>query len=558
MRVYERVSAEYVRRGGRAFFGLLGEGNIKLSATLTSRHGLEMRTARHEQGAVAMADGYARVTGGIGLAAVTAGPGLVNAGVSIASAARARSRVLLFAGDSPAVDPGHFQAMSQEKWADGLGVTLVCVEAPEYLEAALDRVFAHLERSEAVILSIPMDVQEMEVPAADPPRRAHDVPVPAPDELIERAADLIAASRRPLLLVGRGGIGASEPLRELARSVGMPIATTLRAIGLFHDEPLALGVCGGFDPGPVAAAMADADLVVAVGTSLSRYTTKHGALLEGSTVVRVDTRPSPRGACDLLLIGDAGPTVSALVRALATRTSPGDDAARERVRTARLATYGYTATSLVNRIDPRAVIDTIERSVPHPRHISLDGGHYTTFAAGLMSWHGPDELLFGLDFGAIGQGMLLAIGAAAAVADTASGAHVVAIIGDGGFMMNVQELETAVRLALPLTVIVLNDHAYGQEVHMLEMYGLDPDLARIRTPDLAAVARAFGAAGIRVQTEDELVEALRLQKSPESAITVMDVQIDGGVRNWRMEQLFRTRADNSEDGSGGKSSAKRT
>lgn len=540
MQVYERVAAEYVRRGGRAFFGLLGEGNIKLSMALTSRHGLEMRTARHEQGAVAMADGYARVSGGIGLAAVTAGPGLVNAGVSIATAARARSRVLLFAGDSPADDPGHFQAMNQEKWADGLGVTLVRVDAPEYLEGALERVFEHLVRSEAVILSIPIDVQEMAAVAVEPPQRALDAPLPASDDAIERAADLIAASRRPLLLVGRGGIGAAGPLRELAHSVGMPIATTLRAIGLFHDEPLTLGICGGFDPGPVAAAMADADLVVAVGTSLSRYTTKHGVLLEGSTVVRVDNRPSPPGADDLLLMGDAGPTVAALVRTLATRTS-GGELARERARAARLETYSYTATTLVDRVDPRTVIEAIERSIPHPRHISLDGGHFTTFAAGLMSWHSPDEMLFGLDFGAIGQGMLLAIGAAAAVADTASGAQVTAIIGDGGFMMNLQELETAVRLALPLTVIVLNDEAYGQEVHMLDMYGLDTDLARISTPDLAAVARALGAVGARVQTEGELITAL--SNASGSAVTVLDVRIDGAVRNWRMEELIRSYAE---------------
>ena len=113
MRVYERVAEAYAERGGEGFFGLLGEGNIKLCTTLKEAHGMTMRTARHEQGAVAMADGYSRASRRASLAAVTAGPGLVNAGVSIASAARAGSPVLVFAGDAPRGDDGHFQAMDQ-------------------------------------------------------------------------------------------------------------------------------------------------------------------------------------------------------------------------------------------------------------------------------------------------------------------------------------------------------------------------------------------------------------------------------------------------------------
>ena len=543
MRVYERVAEAYAERGGEGFFGLLGEGNIKLCTTLKEAHGMTMRTARHEQGAVAMADGYSRASRRASLAAVTAGPGLVNAGVSIASAARAGSPVLVFAGDAPRGDDGHFQAMDQGSWAAGLGVPFVAVNDPSDLEPALELVFATLELGSAVILSIPMDVQDLEVvtgATADPHPRPM-MAFPSREE-ISWAAHLIATSERPLLLVGGGGLHAAAVVGELAHRVGMPMATTLRGIGLLHDDPLMLGVCGGFDTGPVAAAIRESDLLIAVGTSLSRYTTKQGALTRDRDILRIDVRhPVRTQEREAFLTGDSAAVVGAIVEELReSRIDRGADHARERIVAAQREEYTYDPVDGGSGIDPRSALRAIDRAIGHPRHVSLDGGHFTTFAAGMMSWHDPSEMLFGLDFGAIGQGLLLALGAAASVIDDGREARVVAIVGDGGFLMNLQELETAVRLEVPLTVVVLNDEAYGQEVHMLEMYGLDPAFARISTPDLAAVARALGAAGARVETLDDLEAALEEQTA--EPVRLLDVRIDGSVRNWRVEEMLRGHA----------------
>lgn len=549
MKVHEVIADAYVRRGGKTFFGLLGEGNLKLASTLVTVHGAVMHTARHEQGAVALADGYARVTGRPTLAVVTAGPGLANAGVSVASAVKAHSPVLILAGDSPTHDPSFFQRMDQRAWARGLETPIVQVSQPDELHAGLREAWRYLDAGHAVLLSIPMDVQDAEAPegAFDDWAEPAEAMLPA-DDMIAEAAARLRGAERPVILVGRGvrTPEARAAVSRLAAAVGAPIATSLGAAGAFHGDPLELGLCGGFDPGAVVGVVSSADVALVVGSSLSRYTTRDGRVLAVPAVIRLDNdkdAPSENVEAELTLYGDARATLSAIAERLegapAAERAGKVAAGRARIADSRREhVYTFEPTDRPGAIDPRTIITKVEAAVPHPRHLALDGGHFTTFAAGLMSWEANNELLFGLSWGAIGQGLLLGIGAAAAAHDEGTGARTLVMAGDGGFLMNLQELETAARLGFPLGVIVFNDQAYGYEVHMLNMYRLDPEIARVPTPDLAAVAKAVGGDGEVVDDPAQLDGMLERMASSQG-LYLADVRIDGAVQNWRVQELIR-------------------
>ncbi|MFE9601375.1 thiamine pyrophosphate-binding protein [Streptomyces hokutonensis] len=530
--VREVVAGSVASSGVDTVFALMGAANQELMCDMEKRCRIRLVHARHEAGAVGMADGYARFSGRLGVATVTAGPGVTNTATSLAVARAHCSPVLLLAGDIPAGDvrnPQYFEQNSFTRLCAGAGGR---VGHRGELAGLLGSAAHALSADLPFALHLPVDVQEkpaetLEVVSLRGPADRGDAAELAETE-VAKAIQLLAGARRPVMLAGRGALAARDVLAELAQSLGAPLVTTLRAAGLFAGHPLEAGVAGAMGDGRALRLLESADLVVAVGTSLHPLAASPSAICQGSAVlVRIDTAP-PLGAwaygADLR--ADTRIGAGRLLRRLAARGFTGPAP----------STLGGTSDSWAGPTEDRRTgagvhpLDALEEMrglLPEHRLLVIGGGHASLSACQLLPACAPrDFTCVSTDFGAIGQSLPVAIGACFA----RPGQRVFNVTADGELMMSLAEFHTAVRYRLPLTVVVLNDHGFGQERHNLTRAGRSTYHANHPTPDLVSVAQAMGATGYRVTHPDELVN-LRQAFNHQQGVVLVDIHIDPSYLN---------------------------
>jgi thiamine pyrophosphate-dependent acetolactate synthase large subunit-like protein len=337
-------------------------------------------------------------------------------------------------------------------------------------------------------------------------------------------AELLGAvegSVRPLVLAGAGAIHAREQLVELGRRLGAPLLTTLQAKGLFAGEPEALGLAGGFATTVTKRITAQADLVLAFGAGLNRYTVDRGAAFGDAGIIAVDLDPDPPRRSPSL-----GPTLHRV----------GADSAVAAARVTTMLGAGTRdawwqvpeAEPLVSsppgRVHPMAAILTLDRLLPPDRVVVVEGGSCVGWPCTYLDVQHPGDFLFGMDFGAIGVSTGLAVGVSFARPDRT----VVAFAGDGGFMMGIADLDTAARYELPILFVVLNDESLGIEALLLRGLGAPTEPADYGDgPALHEVAAGFGIRTALVTSIEELEGAL---ETPVTRPTLIDLRIDGDVR----------------------------
>jgi thiamine pyrophosphate-dependent acetolactate synthase large subunit-like protein len=386
-----------------------------------------------------------------------------------------------------------------------------------------------------VLVSVPTDWQGHEVEV----RWQREVEVEEPvasAAMVERAADLVMNSRRPVILAGRG---LHDPARRpavvaLADRIGAALTTSLVVKGAFTGHPYDLGVCGGMASQAALEVMGQADLAIVLGCSLTHWTTRGGALFQrGLEIIH----------CDL----DASAIVDAGVATLAVVGDAGDFAERLdcRLRDDGFQNAGFRSEDLRRRLrepdgspvaggaelDPRSLTLALEALIPRERTIVQDGGHFSGWGPTLMS--APDQRGFdwGQSFMSVGLGVGAAIGAAVGRPDR----RTVLIAGDGGLMMSLGDLESVSRLDVSMLVIVFNDRAYGAEIGILEALGLPTALACHPDVDLAAVARALGFAGVTVRRLEDLDAVAGAIADPTTRL-LLDCKVDPTVRGkWFVE-----------------------
>jgi thiamine pyrophosphate-dependent acetolactate synthase large subunit-like protein len=529
----ELIAHAFRAQGVDTVFGIAGDANLEWWAAM---HGLGTRMidTRQELGAVAMAEGYAHASGEVGVASVTSGPGLVQAGLALGNAARAGVATVVFAGDSPTTALDGPQLLDQRRFAEACGAQVVAVRASRTAAEDVARAFALARALQTcVVLNAPMDIQatasaidpEAILPPAPVGERAIAVPdAPLLDALVAR----IAAAERPVLLAGRGAMrSAARPaLLALAEQIGAATATTLLAKGYLDEDPFCLGVVGPLASAPADEILATADLVIAFGASLDRFSRFGKADVptfpRAHIVAVLDVAPAVALPGVQVLVGDA--------RATAVALRPGLPSAQPGLRTAEVA-----ATLTVER----PALDAVRDGVVHPaeamavleRHLSRDqhrvvvgSGHF--FSWPIMHLRRPQggRFLFAYAFGSIGLGLPIAMGAA--VGDPSS--RVVVVEGDASLMETVQELETASRHRIPITVVVMNDQQLGAERFKGDLLGLDPTLMQIATPSFDEVARAFGGDGGRATDAASMSEALE-RAAGGTGPFVVDARIDPNI-----------------------------
>jgi thiamine pyrophosphate-dependent acetolactate synthase large subunit-like protein len=537
MLVAEAVGRALVDLGVEVVFGLTGSGNMLLSNALRDA-GAAYHGARHEGGAVSMADGYARVSGRVGVCTVHQGPGLTNATTGLTEAAKSRTPLLVLAADVPATGRRSNFRIDQAGLAESVGAVPERIHGPATAVQDAARALARARSDRcAVVLMLPIDVQAAPAPdgVAAPPTGPPLAPPRPAVAAVEGVAELVRAARRPAIVAGRGAVRAraGPALRRLGERCGAILATSAPANGLFAGDPHAVGIAGGFAPPAAAELLRDSDLVLAFGATLNHWTTRHGSLIgQEARVVQVDLDPDAIGAnhpVDAGVIADAAATAEALIETL------GSGDARER----RTAPKGwrdepFEEASTQDRIDPRTLSIALDELLPDERTLVVDSGHFMGWPSMYMGVPDPVGFVFPQAFQCVGLGLATAIGAAVARPDRLT----VATLGDGGALMALPELETLARLGLPLLVVVYDDAAYGAEVHHFRLQGAAVDLAQFPEADLAALAEAAGCRGLTVRSVEDLARLSDWLAARDRPL-VIDAKVDPSVCAEWLEDAFR-------------------
>jgi thiamine pyrophosphate-dependent acetolactate synthase large subunit-like protein len=544
-RVSEALGNALAGLGVEHVFGVLGSGNFWITHALRAA-GARYLAARHECGAVCMADGYARASGRLGVATVHQGPGLTNAITGIAEAAKARTPLLVLAADTSAAAVRSNFRIEQDALVASVGAVPERIHSPDSALADLARAYrrATVDRR-TVVLMLPLDIQAAEIPAASTLPAAPPLPPPVPgDAVVVEVADLLARARRPVILGGRGAVvsGARASLERLGELIGAVLVTSANGNGLFSGNPYCVGIAGGFASPIARELLAEADLLISFGASLNMWTTRHHTLPgPDAGVIQVDVEPEAIGVHRPVttgIVADAAETARLLVTELERRGHRGTgfrtDGLGERITAGGWREQTHDPPSAEAGIDPRALTMRLDDLLPRERTVAIDSGHFMGWPAMYLAVPDAAGFVFNQSFQSIGLGLGAAIGAAVARPDRIT----LAALGDGGALMSLGDFETAARLRLKMLIVVYNDAAYGAEVHHFRPQGAAVDLVQFPDTDFAALGRAVGAGGITVRRADDLAPVSDWLRGPRGSL-VVDAKIDRGlVAEW-LEEAFR-------------------
>jgi thiamine pyrophosphate-dependent acetolactate synthase large subunit-like protein len=533
--------------GARRCFGLLGTANFKISHALVE-NGVDLVAARHECNAASMADAYAKTTGELTLVSVHSGPGLTNALTGIAEAAKSRTSLVVLAGDVPTGAVRNNFYIEQAEMVRSVGAVSERLHTPASArEDAQRAVVRALRDRQTVVLSMPLDVQNstlasnlppLELPPA--PGRQHPDP-----QAIKALADALLRAERPLILGGRGAVisDAEAALLAIAVRTGALLATSVCGHGLFSSNPWSLGISGGFSSPAADELIAESDFILGFGVSFTQWTTKRGKLIApGAMVAQVDIEAPKLGyqmPVQLAVHGDALATAEALLAELdrrGTKPSSGrrSDAMRTRIRAGDNHHFLHPDESSAQFIDPRTLSKAVDELLPEDRVVASDSGHFCGWVPRYLRVPNARASCLSHSFQSVGLGLPSAIGLALAN----PGKLAVLGTGDGGFLMSIADLETAIRLKLRLCILVYNDSSYAAEVHYFGRQGYSTNIVRFPETDFAAIARGYGARGATVRMLADLapVKAWLAEGAP--GVFVIDGKINPDLEaDWHAEHF---------------------
>jgi acetolactate synthase-1/2/3 large subunit len=478
--------------------------------------------ARHEQGAVHMAEGYAKVTGRVGVALVTSGPGATNTVTGLANAYMDSTPLVVISGQVPS----HLLGTDGFQEIDIVGITRSCTkynylvqsaaEIPEIMREAF--YIAASGRPGPVLIDIPKDLTAQKASIKLPDKLnipGYEPNLFAKEDILEQAVEKILAAKAPIFYVGGGIIhsGGTAELKELVEKLSVPITITLMGLSCFPSaHPNCLGMLGMHGTYAANMAISDADLIVAIGVRFDdRVTGNLKTFAPNAEIIHVDIDESSidkNVKAHISLVGNARDVMQQMLDSLSTRPAPERerlDAWWETIEAwKRFAPLSYD--SHPNIIRPQFLCEEISRLTDGEAIISTDVGQHQMWLAQYYKFKHPRYFLTSGGLGTMGYGFPAALGAKIAYPNR----QVIAFVGDGGFQMTMQELATAVQYRANLKVIVMNNGFLGmvrqwQEVFYNHNYS---EVDMQCQPDFVKLAESFGAIGLRAERPSELTEVL--------------------------------------------------
>ncbi|MFS0867809.1 thiamine pyrophosphate-binding protein [Microbacterium sp. 179-B 1A2 NHS] len=527
-------------------FGVMGNGNAYFLDALERSTDVSFTAVRHEAGGVVAADAYHRAGGGLAAATATYGAGFTNTLTALAESVLARVPLILVVGDEPTSGPRPWD-VDQIALASAVGARTYTVGRADAAATTAIAVEHALTYRVPTVLAIPYDVAKLDAgPVPSAPEPVVPLPLaPAPfaQAAIGELAAALARAERPLLLAGRGAwlAGASDALGRLADATGAITASTALGRGVFPRAEYDLGVTGGFGAEPAMELIRTADVAVVFGASLNQFTMRFGELFAPATrVVQVDIAPTATHPhVGGFIRGDADLVASALADEVA-RIGSAPSGWRESLDVPALRVYEPgTEFAADGRLDPRSVARRIGELLPEDRVVVSDGGHFLGWSNMYWPVAAPDRMMMiGTAYQSIGLGFPSVPGAALARPDST----IVLTTGDGGGLMALADLESAVRVAGGRGLaVVWNDAAYGAEVNLYGLFGLATAPMMIPDVDFAGFARAVGADGVVVRTLADLDALQRWAASPpaERPFLLLDCRISTSVIAPYQQEIIR-------------------
>ena len=510
-------------------FGIPGEENLRLVDAL-SRSSINYVLVRHEQAASFMAETYGRITGKAGVCSSTLGPGAINMLLGVADATSDSTPVVALSAQvarSRSFKESHQNIdlvsmfVPATKWAAAVPTSDA---VPEMIRKAFK--LAQTERPGAVYLAVPEDIEQEITP---PDLAPLPVNVPRPEEpspsQIRRAVDLLQSATNPVVLAGHGAAraGASAALRRFSEALGLAVATTFHGKGVFPDDhPNALGTVGFMRHDYVNFGFDRADLIVAVGYELQEFDPVRVNPAGDKAIIHIHRFPAEVDRhydVDVGLQGDISRTLDTLAAGVTTRF----DSAAEGRRIRSLIDGELVRGQNDDRFPmaPARVVADTRAAMRRDDIVLVDTGALKMWMARLFPTYEPNTCLISNGLSTMAWSLPGAIGAKIARPD----ARVLVATGDGGFMMNSQEIETAVRLGIPFTVLIWEDGEYGLIKWKMDLeLGKDVDTA-FNNPDFVAYAESFGARGYKVEAAQQLLPILREALS-DDAVSVISCPVD--------------------------------
>ncbi len=530
-----------LKEGVDTVFGFPGGAVLPLYDVLYTnpvRHIL----VRHEQGAVHMADGYARATGRPGVVIVTSGPGATNTVTGIATAYMDSIPLVVFTGQVPTALIGN-DAFQE---ADIVGITRPCTKHNYLVKDVRDLArivkeafyIATTGRPGPVLVDVPKDVlagsaefsypEKAHLPSYQPTYNGH------PGQ-IKKAVELILTSKRPVVYAGGGVIlsNASDELKALSLKLGLPTTTTLMGLGGFPGtHPLFLGMLGMHGTYAANMAVTNTDCLIAIGARFDdRVTGKIDEFAPYADIIHIDIDPtsiSKNVKVDVPIVGDVKNVLNDMLKALPPKKdlrdfSKNTDEWRGQIKSwAEKHRLSYKQEG--SKIKPQFVVEKLYEITKGDAIITTEVGQNQMWAAQFFKYDRPRTFITSGGLGTMGFGFPAAIGVQLAYPDKT----VIDIAGDGSIQMNIQELATAVQYRLPVKVAILNNMVLGM-VRQWQEFFYDKRYSHTCisvAPDFVKLAEAYGAAGFSAKKPDEVERVIREAMKVKDRPVLMDFKVD--------------------------------
>ncbi len=525
----ENEGVEYI-------FGIPGEENLDvMDALLNSK--IQFITCRHEQGAAFMADVYGRLTGRAGVCMATLGPGATNLITGVADANMDHAPVVAIAGQAPTyrLHKESHQVLDLNKIFQPITKYSSQILEAETIPEVVRKAFklSQAEKSGATFIEFPENIAKLSTAAQPLQFKTPSSPEPALKR-VNRAIEVIANAKNPIILAGNGVIRAeaSRQLAEFAEQLNIPVANTFMAKGVIpFKHPMALGSVGLQAQDHVLFGFTQADLIICIGYDLVEY---HPHLWHPSndrTIIHIDASPAEVDANYTIEVGVIGDIKLSLAR-IAEQLTPRDGHPLRPLRTALINEMNQHAQDECIPLKPQKIIWDLRTALALQDTVICDVGAHKMWMARMFRCEYPNTCIISNGFASMGIAIPGAIAAKLANPEK----KVVAVTGDAGFLMNSQEIETAMRLGISMVILIWNDGAYGLiEWKQMTQFGRTSNV-HFSNPNFVKYAEAFGAKGYRIESAKQLVPTLK-RALADNTVSIIDCPVDYSENIKLTEQL---------------------
>jgi len=518
IRSLENEGVEYI-------FGIPGEENLDVMDSLLDSN-IKFITTRHEQGAAFMADVYGRLTGRAGVCLATLGPGATNLITGVADANMDNAPLVAIAGQAATnrLHKESHQVLDLEAMFLPITKYSTRIVGPEAITEIVRKAFkvAQTDKSGACFIEFPENIAEMEI--EDTPLRIKNAsPAEPAAEQVEQAAKLISEAKNPIILAGNGVVrsGASKALAEFALSLGIPVANTFMAKGVIpFNHPMALGSVGLQSGDYANCGFANADVIICIGYDMVEY---HPYLWHPSrdrAIIHIDTTHAEVDAYYSVVLGVIGNINHSLNR-IAAISTPHKGKAMRTLRNSLIQDMNQHRDDAEFPIKPQKIIWDLRTAMDLKDIVICDVGAHKMWMSRMFRCEHPNTCIISNGFASMG----IAVPGAIAAKLANPNRNVVAVTGDAGFLMNSQEIETAMRLNIAIVILIWNDASYGLiEWKQQNQFGRTSNV-KFTNPDFVQYAQSFGAVGIKINSTEQLMPELT-EAFNRDTVTVIDCPVD--------------------------------